>query len=337
MSFDVSILKGKTVYDLIHADVSGCIEVVRQAYLTHGEGRTVNPDSYFLRFPDNPGARIIALPAFLGPDSGVAGIKWIGSFPENVARGFPRASAVLVLNDSTTGYPFAILESSVISAARTAGSAVLAAEWINGRERRARTLGIIGTGLIARYVYRFLLAAGWEIEHVRLFDQGPGEAESFLSTVVQPGAHASALAAGSKEELLRESSLIALTTTAGTPHIADPALFAHAPIVLHLSLRDLSPEILLASVNIVDDVEHVMKANTSPHLVEQRVGHRRFVAGTLAELMTGRCSIERDKPVIFSPFGLGVLDLAVGKWVYDRALVEGLDLRLTDFFYDMTR
>jgi ornithine cyclodeaminase len=244
---------------------------------------------------------------------------------------------VLVLNDSTTGYPFAILESSVISAARTAGSAVLAADWISGRARRTHTLGIIGTGLIARYVYRFLLAAGWEIEHVRLFDQTPGEAETFLSTVVQPGAHASAEAAGSKDALLRASSLIALTTTAGTPHIVDPDLFAHAPVVLHLSLRDLAPDVLLASTNIVDDVEHVMKANTSPHLVEQQVGHRRFVTGTLAELMTGRCAVEQGKPVIFSPFGLGVLDLAVGKWVYDRATDAGLDLRLTDFFYDMTR
>ena len=72
MAFDVSILKGKTVYDLIHADVGACIEVVKDAYLAHGAGRTVNPDSYFLRFPDNSGARIIALPAFLGRDANVA-------------------------------------------------------------------------------------------------------------------------------------------------------------------------------------------------------------------------------------------------------------------------
>mgnify|MGYP003575602409 CR=1 FL=1 len=187
MAFDVSILKGRTVYDLIHADVNGCIEVVRDAYLTHGAGRTVNPDSYFLRFPDNPGARIIALPAFLGPESGVAGIKWIASFPENVGKGFPRASAVLVLNDAATGYPFAILESSVISAARTAGSAVLAAEWINGRDKRTHTLGIVGTGLIARYVYRFMRAAGWQVDHVRLFAASPGEAAAFRSTVILAG------------------------------------------------------------------------------------------------------------------------------------------------------
>ena len=337
MAFDVSIIKGKTAYDLVHQHTADCIRIVKEAYLAHGEGRTVNPDSYFLRFPDNPGARIIALPAFLGRDSNVAGIKWIASFPENIAQGFPRASAGLVLNDATTGYPFAILESSVISAARTAGSAVLAAEWLHDRQRRTHTLGIVGTGLIARYVYRFLIATGWQIEHVRLFDAAPGQAGVFQADVVDAGAHASVDVAPDLPSLLRASSTIVLTTTAGVPHIHDVGLFAHNPVVLHLSLRDLAPGILLASHNIVDDVEHVMKANTSPHLLEQQVGHRGFVTGTLAQLMTGACAVDRRKPIVFSPFGLGVLDLAVGKWIYDEASAAGDDLRLTDFFFDMRR
>lgn len=337
MSFDVSIIKGKTAYDLVHAHVGECIDIVKAAYLAHGEGRTVNPDSYFLRFPDNPGARIIALPASLGPEAGVAGLKWIASFPENIRHGFPRASAVLILNRTTTGYPFAILEASVISAARTVASAALAADWMHGHVRRTHTLGIVGTGLIARYMYRFLLAAGWSIDHVRLYDTNPAEARAFHAQVVNPGSHATVETAGDLPSLVTASSLLVLTTTAGTPYIHDPQLFTHHPVVLHLSLRDLAPDILRHAHNIVDDVEHVMKANTSPHLLEQEVGHRRFVAGTLADLMTGRVSIDDTKPRIFSPFGLGVLDLAVGRWVYDRAVAAGEDVRLTDFFYDMTR
>ena len=57
--------------------------------------------------------------------------------------------------------------------------------------------------------------------------------------------------------------------------------------MLHVSLRDLSPEILLASANIVDDVDHCLKADTSPHLAEQRTGNRDFMTGTLHDVLAG--------------------------------------------------
>lgn len=117
----------------------------------------------------------------------------------------------------------------------------------------------------------------------------------------------------------------------------DPAWFAHDPLVLHVSLRDLSPEIILASCNIVDDVEHCMKANTSPHLAEQRVGNRDFVDGTLYDVLTGKTTPPADKPVVFSPFGLGILDLAVAKYVYDHVSSSGALNTVPGFFHEMKR
>src|SRR5947209_10006562 len=183
MHFDLSIINGKTVFDIVRAHRSECIQIVREAYLAHADGRSVNPDSYFLRFPQKPDCRIIALPAYLGNGFDVAGLKWIASYPANVQRGFPRASAVLVLNNYETGYPFAILESSIISAARTAASAALAAHWLNGQSHLAHSLGIVGAGFIARYVYEFLVDTGWAIEDVQLYDRSPLESEKFRTGV----------------------------------------------------------------------------------------------------------------------------------------------------------
>jgi ornithine cyclodeaminase len=337
MNFELSIINGKTVFDIIHAHRDECIGIVRDAYLTHNQGKSVNPDSYFLRFPGKPDCRLIALPAYLGNGFGVAGLKWIASYPANTQRGFPRASAVLVLNNYETGYPFAILESSIISAARTAASAVLAAYWLNGLSRRAHSLGIVGTGFIARYIYDFLLDTGWAIEEVRLYDKSPLASEKFRSTACRPEHHRTVTVVPDVAQLLRASDLIVFATVASAPHIADAALFQHNPLVLHISLRDLAPEILLGSQNVVDDVEHVMKADTSPHLAEQKAGNRSFVTGSLADIMTGRRSVNRSRPIIFSPFGMGILDLAVGKWVYEQAVAGGQELRLSDFFYETER
>ena len=141
----------------------------------------------------------------------------------------------------------------------------------------------------------------------------------------------------SAEELIRSSDLVVFATVAAEPHVGEVSWFAHHPVVLHVSLRDLAPQILLASTNVVDDVEHCLKANTSPHLVEQLTGNRDFLAGTLDEVMAGRVSVPADQPVVFSPFGLGVLDLAVGKYVYDKVVSSG-DLHIIDdFFHELRR
>jgi ornithine cyclodeaminase len=337
MHFELSIINGKTVFDIIRAHRDECIGVVREAYLAHADGRSVNPDSYFLRFPEKPDCRIIALPAYLGNGFEVAGLKWIASYPANIQRGFPRASAVLILNSYDTGYPFAILESSIISAARTAASAALAAYWLNGQSRRTKSLGIVGTGFIARYVYEFLVGTGWAIDDIRLYDLSPVESEKFRTTACRLDHHHTVTIVPDVSQLVRTCDLIVFTTVASAPHITDAALFEHNPLVLHISLRDLAPEILLRSQNVVDDVEHVMKANTSPHLAEQQTGNRSFVTGTLADVMIGRQSVNRSRPIVFSPFGMGILDVAVGKWVYDQAIADGQDLRLSDFFYEVVR
>src|SRR5260370_8129347 len=337
MQFEVAVMKGKTGFEMGRAHGAECIDVVRNGYLAHAKGQSVNPHSYFLRFPEKPDCRIIALPAFLGAGFGVAGLKWIASYPGNVQRGFPRASAVLVLNSYETGYPFAILESSIISAARTAASAALAADWLNGRSRRAQSLGIVGTGYIAHYVYDFLVDTGWAIKDVRLYDTSPVESEKFRNTACRLEQHRTVTFVPDVAQLVMACDLILFTTVASTPHIADATLFEHNPLVLHISLRDLAPAILLRSQNVVDDVEHVMKANTSAHLAEQKAGNRSFVTGTLADIIIGPRSVNRTRPIIFSPFGMGILDLAVGKWVYDQAVASGQALRLSDVFYGAAR
>jgi ornithine cyclodeaminase len=314
---NLRVLGGADVAAQLEGNRAACLDVVRRAYLAHDAGETVNPQSAFLRFPHRPRSRIISLPAYLGGEFDVAGIKWIASFPSNREHGIPRASAVLVLNDAATGYPFACLESSIISAARTAASAVLAAQTISGG-RTARRVGIVGTGLIARQVWKFLRDLDWQIGGFRLFDLDPAAAARFGAALTEQGAPDVAVV-DDAASAFADCDLVLLTTVAGEPHLHDPALLDHNPLVLHVSLRDLAPEMVLAAHNFTDDIDHAVRERTSLHLTEQKTGDRAFIHGTLADLLTGRVSRPEGVPVIFSPFGLGVLDLAVGKWVHDGA------------------
>jgi ornithine cyclodeaminase len=332
-----AVVPGAQVIRALAGREKQIVELVEATYRLHGAGDSVNPPSYFLRFPDRPTSRIIALPASIGGPHPVDGLKWISSFPRNVAAGIPRASAVLILNDHDTGYPFACLESSIISATRTAASAALAADWLSRGRPRPGRVGFIGVGLIARYIHTFLAGTGWSFEETGVHDLSAEHAAGFTGYLEQSGTAGRITVHDDAEQLIRASDLVIFATVAGEPHVTQPAWFAHNPLVLHVSLRDLAPQILLASANVVDDVDHCLKANTSPHLAEQLTGSRDFLLGTLDDVMTGRVRVPADRPVVFSPFGLGVLDLAVGMYVYDETARSG-ELQVIDgFFHELSR
>ncbi|SES97819.1 2,3-diaminopropionate biosynthesis protein SbnB [Geodermatophilus poikilotrophus] len=332
-----AVVPGAQVQSALQGREKEIVELVEATYRLHGAGDSVNPPSYFLRFPDRPSSRIIALPASIGGQLRVDGVKWISSFPENVAAGIPRASAVLILNDHDTGYPFACMEASVISATRTAASAAAGADWLSRGRPRPTRIGFFGVGLIARYIHTYLAATGWSFDEIGVHDLSSDSAAGFTGYLEQSGTGARLTVHDSAEELIRSSDLVVFATVAGKPHVTDPSWFDHAPLVLHVSLRDLAPEILLRSVNVVDDVEHCLKADTSPHLVEQLTGNRDFLLGTLDDVMSGRVTVPSDQPVVFSPFGLGVLDLAVGKSVYDELARTGELHVVDDFFTELRR
>jgi 2,3-diaminopropionate biosynthesis protein SbnB len=331
------VISGKQVHDVLRDRRREVIGLVEQTYRAHGAGNTVNPPSYFLNFPDRPTSRIIALPASIGGAGGAHGVKWISSFPGNVAAGLPRASAVLVLNDPETGYPLACLESSIISAARTAASAALAADVLSRDRERPARLGIIGTGLIARYIHGYLNDAGWSFDETGIYDTSAASAAGFQQYLERSGASGTITVHGRPDDLIRRSDLVVFATVAGHPHVHEPAWFEHNPLVLHVSLRDLAPEVILASANVVDDVEHCLRANTSVHLTEQREGNRKFLDGTLYDVLTGTSRPQADRPLVFSPFGLGVLDLALGKYVYEELRRSGQGVAVNDFFFELSR
>ena len=244
---------------------------------------------------------------------------------------------MLILNDPDTGYPFACLESSIISATRTAASAALAADRLTHDRPRPARIGFVGTGLIARYVHTFLAGTGWSFDEVGVHDLSADSAAGFRGHLERAGTAGRITVYDGAEALIRSSDLVVFATIAARPHVHDVSWFAHHPLVLHLSLRDLAPEVVLASANIVDDVEHCLKADTSPHLAEQLAGNRDFILGTLPDVLAGRVTPPADRPVVFSPFGLGVLDLAVGKHVYDEVARSG-DLHVVDdFFHELRR
>jgi len=327
---DIAILRGSEVRAVLAGRELELIQAVRIAYETHSDGDSSLPHSTFLPFPGQPRDRITALPAYLGGACPIPGVKWVSSFPDNLHLGVDRASAVVILNSPQTGRPEAVLEGSVISAKRTAASAALAAQCLLSGSKVGR-VGMIGCGLINFEIARFLLAVFPEAETFILFDKDEARAKQFENKKIFDGVGVEI--ANDVKAVLRNCPLISIATTALTPHIGELRQCPRGSAILHISLRDLTPEVILSCDNLVDDIDHVCRAQTSVHLAEQLVGHRKFIRCTLADILSGRAPARNGSETfsVFSPFGLGVLDLAVAKLVRDLALQQGLETVIGSF------
>jgi ornithine cyclodeaminase len=319
---DLLVLRGHDVAALLEGQEHAVIEAVRRAYEAHANGDSALPHSTFLRFPASPDNRIIALPAFLGGEFQTAGMKWVASFPGNRSVQLDRASAVIALNALDTGRPWALLEGSIVSAKRTAASAALAARHLHGGA--PAVVGLVGAGVINLEVVRFLLAVYPHIERVLVFDIAATRAARFTERCREVFPALVVEIARGVQQVFADARLISFATTAGTPHIESLEGLAPGSTILHVSLRDLAPAVVLACDNVVDDVDHVCRAQTSVHLAEQACGTRAFVRSTLGEVLLGAPGRRTaDDTVVFSPFGLGVLDLAVSLLVCRMAAEAG--------------
>ncbi|MFF8196224.1 2,3-diaminopropionate biosynthesis protein SbnB [Streptomyces bobili] len=325
------ILGAGEVHRVLDDAEAEVVAAVRRAYLLHERGRTALPHSVFLRFPDDPRNRIIGLPAYLGEDEPVAGIKWISSFPGNTARRLERASAAVILNSMATGRPEALLEGSVISARRTAASAALAAATL-GSSVPETGVSLIGCGVIGFEILAYLRAVLPDLAAVTVFDLDATRAEAFAARCRARWPELKTEAADSAEEALAAHRLICLATTAAAPHLTTGAC-RPGTLVLHVSLRDLTPESILTAVNVVDDADHVCRESTSLHLAEQLRGNRDFIVTSIGAVLNAGEPFRRaeDRVTVFSPFGLGTLDLALADLVRRRAESLGLGTRVPDF------
>lgn len=331
----IVLLNGRQVKTILKGRELELVERVRLAYEAHASGDSSLPHSTFLRFPDNERNRIIALPTYLGQDFKVAGLKWIASFPGNTRQGLDRASAVIILNSTLTGRPEAILEGAIISAKRTAASAALAAKHLSAAGS-VGSVGIIGCGLISFETARFLLAVYPEINRFVCFDTNAEHAEQFKQKLRGSLKEVEVTIAENVQTVLRECKLTAIATTALTPSISDLSMCQPGSTILHTSLRDLTPEAILSCDNVVDDIDHICRASTSVHLAEQLTGNRDFIRCTLADITGGLSPARRDARsiAVFSPFGLGVLDMAVAQLVLQLGIRQGEGTIIESFLPD---
>lgn len=154
-------------------ETGAVLSAVRDGVLAHADDRAVAAPTLGLSVPEVDGALYVIRGASL--DLGLTAIKSAGAFPANRATGLAPDPGLLVLHDSVTGVPRAILEGSFITTTRTAAMTALGA--ITLARTDARVLGCIGARGIAALATR-MIAESLELDEIRIHSASPASREA---------------------------------------------------------------------------------------------------------------------------------------------------------------
>jgi len=305
---------------------------VREAFRLQALGDTRLPSKPTIRWGDaidseEREGRIMAMPAYVGGDMDVAGLKWIPSVPDNAARGLPRGIGLIVLTDRVTGLPLAVMDGTVVSAMRTGAVTGLCCSLL-AREG-ATVAALLGAGVQARTQLLGLRAALPALKEIRVWDVADGRAAA-LCREAQAGP--ALVPVDGPEVACRGADVIVPVTMAREPYVPADWMGAGG---LFVSVSSLDPTVELiraADVLVCDVWEHEIEHESRPFARAVAAGAvRREDVIELGELVTrlraGRTTPEQR--VFASVVGLAIEDVAAAHRVYLRARDLGLGTPLS--------
>lgn len=126
-------------------DMGKIIAALEQMFREKGEGRVEMPPKPGIH--PRPDSFIHAMPAYI-PGLNSAGMKWVSGYPENLGKGLPYISGLIILNDPETGLPLAVMDCTWITAKRTGAATAIAAKYLARLD--SAVVGILGCGVQGR-------------------------------------------------------------------------------------------------------------------------------------------------------------------------------------------
>ncbi len=301
-------------------DFPSLVGVMERVYRVHAQGEYRMPRMDYLKYPGRPSYdRIIVLLGYLGGEFQVSGLKEICSSTSNKQLQLPRASGLILLNDPETQRPFAILEASQISAARTAAVTGLSVQLF--APRIIRKVGFLGCGYLARVhldMWRQLYADRCSTIHV--FDPNQEALESWTRHTREAGLVA--VPCGSAREVVENADVLIPMTTQETPYIQAPWIHPGS-LYSAVSLLDPELEVLRKASHIVVDDEALCKHEGRPlQVLEQEGGLKSKRLLTIGQVLQEGLEVRRSEreTVFFNPMGTILTDLGAAFHVLGRAL-----------------
>ena len=321
-------MKGlKKILYLSQSDVAGIglgmaeiIDIVERVFQEKAKGNVEMPPKPGIH--PAPDAFIHAMPAYVPALSGAA-VKWVSGYPQNLGKGLPYITGLLILNDPETGIPLSVMDAVWITAMRTAAVSAVAAKHLANPE--PKTLAIIGCGVQGRSHTEAMSVAFPSIDTVKAYDVSLGNLDRYADEMSRRFAKLAIGKCSSPHEAVTDADII---VTAGpikkTPEPGieagwvKPGVFASPVDFDTYWTREALQEF---GKIITDDVPqfHYYRQNGYFGVFPE-------IYADLADIVSSAKPAREsaDERIMSMHLGLAIEDAAVARRLYDMAVESGV-------------
>ncbi|MEA3355996.1 MAG: hypothetical protein U9Q23_01445 [Candidatus Bipolaricaulota bacterium] len=296
------------------------IEAMKKAFTQLSSGEADVPLRKVLRVPRHKGLTLF-MPAYLATDDKMA-IKIASVFEDNPARGLPLINSIVVVIDTLTGEPSAMMDGAYITALRTGAAAGLATDLL-AREN-AQTVAIFGAGAQGRTQLEAVCIVR-QIQGAWVYDSVRERANAFatessrrLSLPVE--------VAATPADAVRHADIIGTATSSSTPVFAPDDIRAGVHInaigAFTPQMQEIPAETILRAKVVVDNKETAL-AEAGDLLIPMQQGlmSESHIYGELGELTAGLkpSRSSPDEITVFESVGVAVQDVAAAGMTLEAA------------------
>lgn len=304
------------------------IDSQKKAYASLVGGDSVLPLRTSVAIPAQ-NAVTLFMPARVENDLGA---KIVSVFPKNVDRNLPMIHGVVILIDSETGVPLALMDATYLTALRTGAGAGAATELL--ARPGSSIAAIIGSGTQAK-TQLLAMCEARPITEARIYSRDTNHISRFIEEM-QPQVKAKLIAASSPLEAITDADVICAATTSLTPVFdgrdLKPGAHVNGVGAYTLQMKEIDNETIRRAKKVFVDSRQtafaeagdVMDAIQNKVITENDLIE---VGAVVASQNAGRAA---DSDItFFKSCGIAVQDVAAGGEVLRRAREMKLGIEVT--------
>ncbi len=252
------------------------------------------------------------------------GTKLVSVVPENKNKNLPVTNGAMLLNETSTGLPMALINASKLTAFRTGALGAIGVRHMTPADET--TFGLIGCGVQGLHQAVFVCAVR-KISKVYFLDRSSEKSELLVSFLKLHQPHVETESCSTPKELVKKTNIVIAATTSAIPVLPDdPELLkgkhfisigSYKPSMQELpdSVYQLAGQLAIDSEFARHEVGDIVNPIAKGILKEVDVF-------TIGKIITGERAINVNETTVYKSAGMALFDLFVAKAMYTQALKE---------------